>query len=305
MLLPIHESSSCSTPPVLAPARVSRGGRSQCRPRNRRAAQHRESPEPSSPSLLAPSRKPSWWATGPTIRNSPPQRTAAAVGYDSILWEALISAQKLGPTAIVFITDAAALDLNEVPLTAVPADRLAQVEGLGPPTVIVGVGTVDRPPIRCHGVRGSLARRARLRSGRSRDAVSAALHANPLPSYLLTLLVPEEGPNTSRPGSDRGLSVDHTSYQVPPRESRVTPPSLVGLHLTVRHQGQAVRRRLAGIDPERRAQFSPDTVAEVRSALFRSSRDRVRGGGPAGIGALRRPAHQSIGQPDCERSNRS
>lgn len=198
------------------------------------------------------------------------RQTTNVSGYGSELWEALADAAKLGPTAIVFVTDGKAADARGDAVVDPPAVAAAQVR-IGPRTVVIGVGETDPAGLANLGEAGGLGSFTVEDGDAAVDAVVGALTEHPEPSYRFRYHAPGETPETRTVRLELvGTTVAaSTTYQVPAADARARPPGLSGLFLTVRVGSTEARRVLAGVDaPTASTPVSRDDVERVRRALF-------------------------------------
>ncbi|MDD9934276.1 MAG: hypothetical protein OXT09_11775 [Myxococcales bacterium] len=181
---------------------------------------------------------------------------------DSNLWGNLAEATHSEPTVIVYVTD------GDVADTRTP--EVVAALGSGPPAVLVHVGarsglaTLEEMATLTGGVVSSADGYAQ-----AHDAVAAFVAAQVTPSYVLSYRASTAGPATrevtlSLAGADLSVS---GSYDVP---AASTSLDLVGLYLTVEHDGQSVTRTLAGF-PHNHESGEPvpeDAPAQVLSLFY-------------------------------------
>jgi hypothetical protein len=213
------------------------------------------------------------WTSDPAAVEAAARR---ASGLGSQLWEALSDASKLGPTAIVFVTDGAATDGNDE--IAQPPPGMAARVRVGPPAVVIGVGAVRPEMLEQLGDAGGLGSFTVAAQDEAVEAVVAALDAHRVASYRFRYQAPNGGPTArtvevalrEAPGIQRIAGT--ATYEVPTEDDRALPPALSGLFLRVRVGTLETERTIAGLATDQgRAVASPDDVAAVRRAMFGSA----------------------------------
>lgn len=198
-------------------------------------------------------------------------QVTAKTGYGSQLWEALVSAARLGPTAIVLVTDGAATD-GEAEIAVPPVGLPAQVR-LGPPAVLIGVGDIRGPMLGLLGEAGRIGAFPVTAQDEAVDTVVAMLARTPAESYRMRYNAPPDGPAARR--VEVRLSgtaiVGSATYEIPAATDRAMPPALSALFLVVRVGSTEVRRLLAGVAADGpRTPVTRLDVERVRRTMFGS-----------------------------------